>query len=71
MLFAVSELLGFTRWLLVSSNGRQYLKEALMPEQVKSPEGEYSVIRRGEDLPEGFKQNYWMRVKRALKEIIW
>jgi hypothetical protein len=40
-----------------------------MPEQVTSPEGEYSVIRRGEQLPEDFKQDYWMRVKRALREV--
>ena len=40
-----------------------------MPEQVTSPEGEYSVIRRGEELPEDFKEDYWKRVKRTLREV--
>jgi hypothetical protein len=40
-----------------------------MVEQIKSPEGDYWVLRPDEPLPEEFVSDYWERVSRTLVEV--
>ncbi|MCA6121701.1 hypothetical protein J6500_07270 [Bradyrhizobium sp. WSM 1704] len=37
--------------------------------EIKSPEGNYEIVRRGEPLNEQFKNEYWRRVKDIMTDV--